>query len=333
MIKEMCSAEISSEIYDFYPTPIDNNNIKLSFDSLNEIVGQKLDKAIVKNILKNLEIKILDESETYLELSVPTYRVDVKREIDVIEEIMRIYGFNTIPLPEKITTSVSVINSKDSYSIKKLVSAFLSNNGFNEIMNNSLTKSSYNDLVDEIKDENNVPIINPLSSDLNIMRRTLLFSALESIEYNQNRKNLDLKLFEFGKSYHLLENYIENQHLFLSFTGLKHQENWNSNKENIDFYYVKEYVHTLLERLNISKFKSKECSYFGLSQAMIYSYKGKNLVEFGSVDQNILDKFKIRTHVFVANFNWDLILDLIQNKNISYTPVNKFPKIEEIYLC
>ena len=327
MMKEMCSAEISSEIYDFYPTPIDNNNIKLSFDSLNKIVGQKLDKAIVKNILKNLEIKILDESETYLELSVPTYRVDVTREIDVIEEIMRIYGFNTIPLPEKITSSVSVINSKDSYSIKKLVSAFLSNNGFNEIMNNSLTKSSYNDLVDEIKDENNVPIINPLSSDLNIMRRTLLFSALESIEYNQNRKNLDLKLFEFGKSYHLFDSYIENQHLFLSFTGLKQQENWNSNKENIDFYYVKEYVHTLLERLNISKFKSKECSYFGLSQAMIYSYKGKNLVEFGSVDQNILDKFKIRTHVFVANFNWDLILDLIQNKNISYTPVNKFPKI------
>ena len=327
MIKEMCSAEISSEIYDFYPTPIDNNDIKLSFDSLNKIVGQKLDKAIVKNILKNLEIKILDESETYLELSVPTYRVDVTREIDVIEEIMRIYGFNTIPLPEKITSSVSVINSKDSYSIKKLVSAFLSNNGFNEIMNNSLTKSSYNDLVDEIKNENNVPIINPLSSDLNIMRRTLLFSALESIEYNQNRKNLDLKLFEFGKSYHLFDSYIENQHLFLSFTGLKQQENWNSNKENIDFYYVKEYVHTLLERLNISKFKSKECSYFGLSQAMIYSYKGKNLVEFGSVDQNILDKFKIRTHVFVANFNWDLILDLIQNKNISYTPVNKFPKI------
>ena len=327
MIKEMCSAEISSEIYDFYPTPIDNNDIKLSFDSLNKIVGQKLDKAIVKNILKNLEIKILDESETYLELSVPTYRVDVTREIDVIEEIMRIYGFNTIPLPEKITSSVSVINSKDSYSIKKLVSAFLSNNGFNEIMNNSLTKSSYNDLVDEIKDENNVPIINPLSSDLNIMRRTLLFSALESIEYNQNRKNLDLKLFEFGKSYHLCDSDIENQHLFLSFTGLKQQENWNSNKENIDFYYVKEYVHTLLERLNILKFKSKECSYFGLSQAMIYSYKGKNLVEFGSVDQNILDKFKIRTHVFVANFNWDLILDLIQNKNISYTPVNKFPKI------
>ena len=327
MIKEICSAEISSEIFDFYPNTIDNNNIKLSFDSLNKIVGQKLDKAIVKNILKNLEIKILDESETYLELSVPTYRVDVTREIDVIEEIMRIYGFNTIPLPEKITSSVSVINSKDSYSIKKLVSAFLSNNGFNEIMNNSLTKSSYNDLVDEIKDENNVPIINPLSSDLNIMRRTLLFSALESIEYNQNRKNLDLKLFEFGKSYHLFDSYIENQHLFLSFTGLKQQENWNSNKENIDFYYVKEYVHTLLERLNISKFKSKECSYFGLSQAMIYSYKGKNLVEFGSVDQNILDKFKIRTHVFVANFNWDLILDLIQNKNISYTPVNKFPKI------
>ena len=327
MIKEICTAEISSEIFDFYPTPIDNNTIKLSFDSLNKIVGQKLNKAIVKNILKNLEIKILDESETYLELSVPTYRVDVTREIDVIEEIMRIYGFNTIPLPEKITSSVSVINSKDSYSIKKLVSAFLSNNGFNEIMNNSLTKSSYNDLVDEIKDENNVPIINPLSSDLNIMRRTLLFSALESIEYNQNRKNLDLKLFEFGKSYHLFDSYIENQHLFLSFTGLKQQENWNSNKENIDFYYVKEYVHTLLERLNISKFKSKECSYFGLSQAMIYSYKGKNLVEFGSVDQNILDKFKIRTHVFVTNFNWDLILDLIQNKNISYTPVNKFPKI------
>ena len=299
MIKEICNAEISSEIFDFYPTPIDNNDIKLSFDSLNKIVGQKLDKAIVKNILKNLEIKILDESETYLELSVPTYRVDVTREIDVIEEIMRIYGFNTIPLSEKITSSVSVINSKDSYSIKKLVSAFLSNNGFNEIMNNSLTKSSYNDLVDEIKDENNVPIINPLSSDLNIMRRTLLFSALESIEYNQNRKNLDLKLFEFGKSYHLFDSYIENQHLFLSFTGLKQQENWNSNKENIDFYYVKEYVHTLLERLNISKFKSKECSYFGLSQAMIYSYKGKNLVEFGSVDQNILDKFKIRTHMFL----------------------------------
>ena len=327
LIKEICNGEITSDIIDFYPKPIENVNVNFSFDSLNKIAGEKINKDLVKKILKNLEITIVEDSVDSLILSIPTYRVDVTREIDVIEEVLRIYGFNTIALPDKLYTSITIANSIDSYKLKKVLSNILSSNGFNEIMNNSLTKSSYNKFIEEFKDENNVNILNPLSSDLNIMRRTLLFSALESVEYNNNRKNSNLKFFEFGKSYQIFDKYEENQHLYLTITGNKYEENWNVKNEKVDFFFIKEMVHTILSRLGLTKYKVKEVNTNGLSSGLMYSVKKKPLVYFGNVDSNILKSYKIRNSVFIADFNWDLILDLVGNNKIVYKPVNKFPII------
>ena len=327
LIKEICNGEITSDIIDFYPKPIKNVNVNFSFDSLNKIAGEKINKDLVKKILKNLEINIVEDSGDSLILSIPTYRVDVTREIDVIEEVLRIYGFNTIALPDKLSTSITISNSIDSYKLKKVLSNLLASNGFNEIMNNSLTKSSYNKFIEEFKDENNVNILNPLSSDLNIMRRTLLFSALESVEYNNNRKNSNLKFFEFGKSYQIFDKYEENQHLYLTITGNKYEENWNVKNEKVDFFFIKEMVHTILSRLGLTKYKVKEVNTNGLSSGLMYSVKKKPLVYFGNVDSNILKSYKIRNSVFIADFNWDLILDLVVNNNIVYKPVNKFPTI------
>ena len=327
LIKEICNGEITSDIIDFYPKPIENVNVNFSFDSLNKIAGEKINKDLVKKILKNLEINIVEYSGESLILSIPTYRVDVTREIDVIEEVLRIYGFNTIALPDKLSTSITISNSIDSYKLKKILSNLLASNGFNEIMNNSLTKSSYNKFIEELKDENNVNILNPLSSDLNIMRRTLLFSALESVEYNNNRKNSNLKFFEFGKSYQIFDKYEENQHLYLTITGNKYEENWNVKNEKVDFFIIKEMVHTILSRLGLTKYKVKEVNTNGLSSGLMYSVKKKPLVYFGNVDSNILKSYKIRNSVFIADFNWDLILDLVGNNKIVYKPVNKFPII------
>ena len=327
LIKEICNGEITSDIIDFYPKPIKNVNVNFSFDSLNKIAGEKINKDLVKKILKNLEINIVDDSGDSLILSIPTYRVDVTREIDVIEEVLRIYGFNTIALPDKLSTSITISNSIDSYKLKKVLSNLLASNGFNEIMNNSLTKSSYNKFIEEFKDENNVNILNPLSSDLNIMRRTLLFSALESVEYNNNRKNSNLKFFEFGKSYQIFDKYEENQHLYLTITGNKYEENWNVKNVKVDFFFIKEMVHTILSRLGLTKYKVKEVNTNGLSSGLMYSVKKKPLVYFGNVDSNILKSYKIRNSVFIADFNWDLILDLVGNNKIVYKPVNKFPII------
>ena len=327
LIKEICNGEITSDIIDFYPKPIENVNVNFSFDSLNKIAGEKINQDLVKKILKNLEINIVEDSGDSLILSIPTYRVDVTREIDVIEEVLRIYGFNTIALPDKLSTSITISNSIDSYKLKKVLSNLLASNGFNEIMNNSLTKSSYNKFIEELKDENNVNILNPLSSDLNIMRRTLLFSALESVEYNNNRKNSNLKFFEFGKSYQIFDKYEENQHLYLTITGNKYEENWNVKNEKVDFFFIKEMIHTILSRLGLTKYKVKEVNTNGLSSGLMYSVKKKPLVYFGNVDSNILKSYKIRNSVFIADFNWDLILDLVGNNKIVYKPVNKFPII------
>ena len=327
LIKEICNGEITSDIIDFYPKPIKNVNVNFSFDSLNKIAGEKINKDLVKKILKNLEINIVEDSGDSLILSIPTYRFDVTREIDVIEEVLRIYGFNTIALPDKLSTSITISNSIDSYKLKKVLSNLLASNGFNEIMNNSLTKSSYNKFIEEFKDENNVNILNPLSSDLNIMRRTLLFSALESVEYNNNRKNSNLKFFEFGKSYQIFDKYEENQHLYLTITGNKYEENWNVKNEKVDFFSIKEMVQTIISRLGLNKYKVKEVNTNGLSSGLMYSVKKKPLVYFGNVDSNILKSYKIRNSVFIADFNWDLILDLFGNNKIVYKPLNKFPII------
>ena len=327
LIKELCGGTISSEIIDYYPNQISDHSISFSYSSMNNLIGEKIDREVVKNILTDLEIKIVKEKNNTLSLLVPPYRVDVTREVDVIEEVLRIYGYNTVKISNKLNTSINNIDRIDSFRLKTIISDLLSSNGYNEIMNNSLTKEKYDNLILDINPDQNVKIINPLSADLNTLRRTLLFSGLESLEYNLNRKNSNIKFYEFGKTYLMDKEYVENQHLLLMVTGDRHAENWNSQNIKVDFFYLKEIVHLILDRLGIKGFKSSKGNGWGRSDALTYSYKNTRLVCFGEVAKDLSDKFGIKSDVYIADFNWDLIVDLVKNQKITYTPVNKYPKV------
>lgn len=327
LIKELCGGTISSEIIDLYPNRIPDHLISFSFSSMDNLIGEKIDKQVVRNILSDLEISILKEEKDILSLSVPLYRVDVTREVDVIEEVLRIYGFNTVKIPNKLNSSIISIDRINSFKLKTIISDLLSSNGYNEIMNNSLTKEKYDSLDKNINSKNNIRILNPLSADLNTLRRNLLFAGLETVEYNLNRKNSNIKFYEFGKSYLKDEVYIENQHLSLIITGNRDLENWNSQNNKTDFFYLKEVVHLILNRLGLKNYKIESNDNALYSDCLEYILKNKTLVTFGLLDNKIADMFNIKGSVYAADFNWDLIIDLAKNQKTTYTPVNKYPKV------
>jgi len=329
LIKEITRGEISSEIVDIYPNEIKHFEVELSYQKLDSLIGEKIERESVKSILTDLEIEVVSETKNGLSLKVPPFRVDVQREVDVIEEILRIYGFNTVTIPTKLNTSISYSEDVNPERIRNIVSDLMSSNGYSEIMNNSLTKESYTTLIPELEVEQNVKILNPLSQDLNVMRQSLLFSGLENVSYNINRKNQDLKLYEFGKTYHKVESENkENEHLMFLLTGKVNSENWNTTKENTNFFVLKEKVEHVLFRLGISKIKSEEISTHGFSKGLMYKHKKNRLVCFGKVDDKICKSFGIKQEVYYADFNWDLLLNLVISTKIKYSEVSKFPSVK-----
>ncbi len=329
LIKEIAGGEISSEIVDVYPNEIKHFEVELTYSKLDNLIGERIERESVKSILSDLEIEVVKESDNGLSLRVPPFRVDVQREVDVIEEILRIYGFNTVKIPIKLNTSISHSEEVNSEKARNIISDLLSSNGFTEIMNNSLTKESYTNLISDLDGSHNVKILNPLSQDLNIMRQSMLFSGLENISFNINRKSQDLKFYEFGKTYHKVkEENQEKQHLMLLLTGQINSERWNENNNKTDFFVVKEKVEHILFRLGVTKIKSEKVSGYGFSKALMYQYKKQRLVCFGKVDAKITKSFGVKKDVFYADFNWDLILDLIQNTTIKYSEVSKFPFVK-----
>ena len=329
LIQEIAGGEISSEIVDIYPNEIKHFELELTYKKLDSLIGEKIERGAVKSILTDLEIEIVSETQNGLSLKVPPFRADVQREVDVIEEVLRIYGFNTVKIPSKLNTSISHSDEVNAEQIRNITSDLLSSNGFSEIMNNSLTKESYIHLISELIEEENVKILNPLSQDLNVMRQSLLFSGLENISYNINRKNQDLKLYEFGKTYHKVEGENqEKEHLMLLLTGKVNSENWNTTKDKTDFFVMKEKVEHILFRLGITKIKSEEISTYGFSEGLMYKHKKNRLVCFGKVDKKIIKSFGIKQELYYADFNWDLILNLVLNTKIKYSEVSKFPPVK-----
>ena len=329
LIQEIAGGEISSEIVDIYPNEIKHFELELTYKKLDSLIGEKIEREAVKSILTDLEIEVVSENQTGLSLKVPPFRADVQREVDVIEEVLRIYGFNTVKIPSKLNTSISHSDEVNPEQIRNITSDLLSSNGFSEIMNNSLTKESYIHLISELNEQENVKILNPLSQDLNVMRQSLLFSGLENISYNINRKNQDLKLYEFGKTYHKVEGENqEKEHLMLLLTGKVNSENWNTTKDKTDFFVMKEKVEHILFRLGITKIKSEEISTYGFSEGLMYKHKKNRLVCFGKVDKKIIKSFGIKQELYYADFNWDLILNLVLNTKIKYLEVSKFPSVK-----
>ncbi|MEC9209982.1 MAG: phenylalanine--tRNA ligase subunit beta [Bacteroidota bacterium] len=328
LIIEICGGEIASNIIDIYPDKIAHFAVELSYAKMDSLIGEVIDRKAVKLILQDLEIEIENASNTSLNLLVPPFRADVQREVDVIEEILRIYGFHTVKIPAKLNAAFSYSEGINVEQIRNTISDLLSNNGFNEAMNNSLTKARYTALIPELDVNKNIEILNPLSQDLNVMRQSLLFSGLENITYNQNRKNTDIKLYEFGKTYHKTDQgYLENQHLQILVSGRLQSENWNANTDKTSFFFIKEKVEHILNRLGIKKFASSEGSGWGKSYSLTYSYKKKRLVCFGKVSEDLCHNFNVKSAVYMADFNWDFLLELAGHTKIKYQEVSKFPEV------
>ena len=328
LITEICGGKISSEITDIYPKKIEHFSIELTYAKMDALIGEVIDRDTVKSILKDLAIEIKKETKNGLSLLVPPFKADVQRDVDVIEEILRIYGYNTITIPVKLNTSIIQCSGVSSEEICNTVANLLLNTGFNEAMNNSLTKAENTSLIADLDVSQNVEIINPLSKELNVMRQSLLFSGLENIAYNQNRKNTDIKLFEFGKTYHKTEEgNLENQHLQILVSGRIQAENWDTLSDKVDFYFMKEKVEHILDRLGIKNFQSSEGSGWGRSYSLTYNYKNKRLVCFGKVTKDLCNKFGVKSDVYMADFNWDLILELAGDTKVKYKEVSKFPEV------
>jgi phenylalanyl-tRNA synthetase beta chain len=347
LIEEIAGGEIASEIIDIYPKKIENFKIAFSFRSCDQLIGKHIDVETIKNIILAVGIEIEQEGNDALLLSVPPFKVDVQREQDVVEEVLRIYGYNNIEIPVALNSSLTFAEKPDKERIQHVTSEFLTNNGFSEIMGLSLTKAEYAEKLTSLNADQNVLMMNPLSSDLNALRQTLLFSGLEAITYNQNRKKTNLKFYEFGKTYLSLKNerkndlslldvdvlrnpakYIETKHLSLFITGNKAAESWNIKNEAVDFYTLKGIVQAVLERLSITV-TAKEYTGDLFSKALILNWNKKKIVEFGSVSKSILKLMDIKQEVLYADFNWDLVLEaIVANKAIMYAEVPKFPEVK-----
>ena len=342
MVKELAGGTISSEIKDVCAAPAKDFRVELAYEKVNSLIGKVIPVDTIKSIVTSLEMKIVDETAEGLTLDVPPYRVDVQRDCDVIEDILRIYGYNNVEIP---TTLKSCLTTKGEYDksnkLQNLVAEQLVGCGFNEILNNSLTRAAYYDNLESYPSKNLVMLLNPLSADLNAMRQTLLFGGLESISHNANRKNADLKFFEFGNCYHFNEEkknpekvlaaYSEDYHLGLWVTGKRVTNSWAHPDENSSVYELKAYAENVFARLGLHMHDlvvgnlTDDIYAAGLS---VQTRGGKRLATFGIVTKKLLKAFDIDNEVYYADFNWKELLKAIRNVKVSYTEISKFPAVK-----
>lgn len=320
------------EAQDNYPNPIDDKIVEFSMSRCRQLIGDDVSDEDIHQILGELDIKMDCNNQGHCYLTVPAYRVDVTRQADVVEEVLRIYGYNNVPNPAKLNTSISYQLKPNRDKLYNLVADLLTDNGYYEIMNNSLTSSKYIEKANskELNPEHNVDLLNPLSNELDIMRQTMLFGGLESVAHNQNRQHPNLKLYEFGKTYQKFRQedgshkYVENQKLNIWLTGQKETENWAANKNKVSFYSLKGITEAILTKLGINK----NVQISSLSSDLFedgYQIKiAKKIVgEIGWVKPELLKQFKVKNQVFYADLNWDNIIDLTVMNKVKFTELPK----------
>jgi phenylalanyl-tRNA synthetase beta chain len=328
LIQEVAGGEITSDPIDFYPKKIEDFAVFLNFENTKKIIGQELPKETIKKILASLDIKVNSVTDAGLGLIIPSYRVDVQREIDVVEEILRVYGYNNIEFSKKLNATVSNAPRNEDYKLQNIIANQLNSNGFHEMMANSLTTPDYVKLSTALKEDYNVTILNPLSNDLSVMRQSLLFSGLEAIAYNINRKNSDLKLFEFGKSYHkLLSGNAEKKHLSVFLSGNRSGESWTNPTKPTDFFLFKGFIHSILSRLGLTKIVNRPIESDVFAEGIALASGNDILVEFGILKKSILKEFDIKQEVLFADFNWDLLLKLVATK-IKFQDIPRYPDVK-----
>ncbi|NLY25124.1 MAG: phenylalanine--tRNA ligase subunit beta [Bacteroidales bacterium] len=340
LIKELAGGVIEGEIRDIYPTPVERAAVILSFKKVHSLIGKEIPKETIKAILHSLEIAIEKESDSELTLRIPTYRVDVTRDVDVIEEILRIYGYNNVEISDSLRANLSYQTATDRKNkLQTLISEQLTANGFGEIMNNSLTKKAYYEQLEVYPAVNCVTLVNPLSNDLSVMRQTLLFGGLESIAYNRNRKQGDLRFYEFGNCYFfekekkqeekILAQYAEENHIGLWICGKRTHKNWATAEEQSSVFELKAHLENILKRLGISKnqvrFEPIQNDIFTTGMS-IRTHK-RHLGSFGIVSAKICKSFDIDTDVFFAELNWDLLMRETEMQSVRYAEISKYPAV------
>ncbi|WP_221658512.1 phenylalanine--tRNA ligase subunit beta [Bacteroides salyersiae] len=342
MVKELAGGTISSEIKDVCVAPAQDFIVELAYEKVNSLVGKVIPVETIKSIVKSLEMKITNETAEGLTLAVPPYRVDVQRDCDVIEDILRIYGYNNVEIPSTLKSSLTTKGEEDkSNKLQNLIAEQLVGCGFNEILNNSLTRAAYYDGLESYPSDHLVMLMNPLSADLNSMRQTLLFGGLESIAHNANRKNADLKFFEFGNCYYFdadkknpektLAAYAEDYHLGLWVTGKKVSNSWIHADENSSVYELKAYVENILKRLGLdlrNLVVGNLTDDIFAAALTVHTRGGKRLATFGVVTKKLLKAFDIDNEVYYADLNWKELMRAIRSVKVSFKEISKFPAVK-----
>ena len=341
LCKELAGGKVSMEIKDIYPEPLPNFNVDLKYDYVHQLIGKEIPHDTIKSIVTSLEMVIKAENAEGLQLEVPAYRVDVQRPCDVVEDILRVYGYNNVEMPEQLKSSLVIKGEEDQkHKLENLVGEQLVGAGFNEILNNSLTKAAYYEDLNSYPKDCLVSIVNPLSSDLNVMRQSILFGGLESIAHNANRKNPNLKFFEFGNTYqHFNEKadaenpmkaYSEESHLGLWVTGKRVEGSWAHPDEQSSFYELKAYVINVLNRIGLPMgavvFKESENNIFSKG-VTVENRGGKVLVEMGVVARNLQKKFDIDNEVYFADLYWNQLTKAVRKQKVGFKEISKYPAV------
>lgn len=340
LFQELADGKITSPIIDVYPNPLKKWEVEITYKNVDRLIGKVIDRSVIKRILVNLGIEITSENPDGLSLLIPTYKVDVTREADVIEEILRIYGYNNIDYSHSLNSSLSYSDEQDRKELlQNQISNYLSDNGFYEIINNSLINSKYFENQNFYNPAENVQVLNPVSNDLDVLRQSLLFGGLESIEYNQNRKNADIKFYEFGRVYSKTENeneavdalrkFNESKHLSVFVSGKSAPENWMQQPKAVDFYSLKFIVSQILKRLDVNDamIQVQENSNQLFEYGQTFLLNNKEIVSFGSLSKKILKLFDIKQNVYYADFSWDALLKAVRKSKIQFSDIPKYPEV------
>lgn len=329
LMKEIAGGKIVSDITDIYPNKIEDFTVHLSYEKAYKLIGEEIPMDTIKNILASLDIKINNQTASGLGLTIPSYRVDVTREADIVEEILRVYGYNNIEIPEKLNTSISYSTKNSVEKIENISANFLVAQGVYETMANSLTKPEYLENSKKLHSEQSVTMLNALSRDLSVMRQSMLFGNLEAVSYNLNRKNNDLKFFEFGNTYHKYESgYQEQKHLSIIITGNQDKSNWSNQENKADIFYLKGIIKALLQRLGIQNLNYADVQNDIFENAISMQSGKIKLVEFGSVAAPVLKNFGIKQQIFFADFNWNNVLDNAGKNKITLKALPKYPEVK-----
>ena len=341
LCKQLAGGKVSMEIKDVYPTPIADARVQLDYEYVDRLIGKKIGNDMIRSIVESLEMKVVSETDTGLELDVPAYRVDVQRPCDVVEDILRIYGYNNVEIPSQLKSSLTILGDEDkAYHHQNVISEQLVGCGFREILNNSLTKTAYYTELNHYTEDTTVKVMNPLSSDLGVMRQTLLFGGLESICRNVNHKMPNLRFFEFGNCYHFspeknndedpIKAYTEEMHLGMWLTGKRVEGSWAHADEQSNFYELKAYVMNIFTRLGVNPgivvAEKSDNNVFGKALAL-KARSGKLLCEMGTVSHKLLKKMDIDQDVFYADINWNNIMRAIKKNETLYHDISKFPSV------